>query len=79
MRLAGTDETTGSGASLERSRGQWRLFLRECGTRRCRDSVKLDIRVGEKVLFGKYSGTEVTVNGEDLIVMREEDIMGVVE
>ena len=39
----------------------------------------LDIRVGEKVLFGKYSGTEVTVNGEDLIVMREEDIMGVVE
>lgn len=60
-------------------RGDNGAFLRECGTRRCRDSVKLDIRVGEKVLFGKYSGTEVTVNGEDLIVMREEDIMGVVE
>ena len=39
----------------------------------------LDVKVGDKVLFGKYSGTEVKVEGEDLIVMREEDIMGVVE
>lgn len=40
---------------------------------------KLDVKVGDQVLFGKYSGTEVKVNGEDLVVMREEDIMGVVE
>jgi chaperonin GroES len=39
----------------------------------------LDVKVGDKILFGKYSGTEVKVEGEDLIVMREEDIMAVIE
>jgi chaperonin GroES len=39
----------------------------------------LDVKVGDKVLFGKYAGNEVKVEGEDYIVMREEDIMGVVE
>jgi chaperonin GroES len=43
------------------------------------DIIPLDVKVGDKVLFGKYSGTEVKVNGEDLLVMREEDIMGVIE
>ncbi len=43
------------------------------------DIRPLDVKVGDKILFGKYSGTEVKVDGEDLIVMREEDIMGVVE
>jgi chaperonin GroES len=38
---------------------------------------KLDLKVGDKVLFGKYSGTEVKVDGEDLLVMREDDIMAV--
>ena len=37
----------------------------------------LEVKVGDKVLFGKYSGNEVKVDGEDLIVMREEDIMGI--
>ncbi|OAI16067.1 co-chaperone GroES [Methylomonas lenta] len=37
----------------------------------------LEVKVGDKVLFGKYSGTEVKVDGEQLIVMREEDIMGI--
>ena len=41
--------------------------------------IPLDVQVGDKVLFGKYSGTEVKVNGEELLVMREEDIMGVIE
>jgi chaperonin GroES len=40
---------------------------------------KLDLKVGDKILFGKYSGTEVKVDGEDLIVMREEDVMAVIE
>lgn len=40
---------------------------------------KPDVKVGDQVLFGKYSGTEVKVNGKDLLVMREEDIMGVLE
>ena len=40
---------------------------------------KLDVKVGDEVLFGKYSGTEVKVGSQDFLVMREEDIMGVVE
>jgi len=43
------------------------------------DVRPLDVQVGDKVLFGKYSGTEVKIEGEELLVMREEDIMGVVE
>lgn len=43
------------------------------------DVRPLDVKVGDKVLFGKYAGTEVKVEGEDLLVMREEDIMGVLE
>ncbi len=39
----------------------------------------LDVKKGDKVLFGKYSGTEVKVDGEDLLVMREDDLMAVVE
>ncbi|WP_020159160.1 MULTISPECIES: co-chaperone GroES [Methylobacter] len=41
------------------------------------DVRALDVKVGDKVLFGKYAGNEVKVDGEELIVMREEDIMGV--
>jgi chaperonin GroES len=43
------------------------------------DVRPLDVKVGDKVLFGKYGGTEVTVEGEDLLVMREDDITAVVE
>jgi chaperonin GroES len=39
----------------------------------------LDLKVGDKVLFGKYSGTEVKVDDEELLVMREDDIMAVIE
>ena len=39
----------------------------------------LDVKVGDKLLFGKYSGTEVKVDGDDLVVMREEDVMAVIE
>lgn len=41
------------------------------------DVRELEVKVGDKVLFGKYSGNEVKINGEELIVMREEDIMGI--
>jgi chaperonin GroES len=41
--------------------------------------VPMDVKVGDTVLFGKYSGTEVKVEGEELLVMREEDIMAVIE
>jgi len=39
----------------------------------------LDVKVGDTVLFGKYSGTEVKVNDEELLVMREDDIMAIIE
>ena len=39
----------------------------------------LDVKVGDRILFGKYSGNEVKVDGEDLLVMREEDVMAVIE
>jgi len=40
---------------------------------------KLDLSVGDRVLFGKYSGSEVQLNGEDYVIMREEDILAVLE
>jgi chaperonin GroES len=41
--------------------------------------IPLDVKAGDKILFGKYSGSEIKVDGEDLLIMREEDILGVVE
>jgi chaperonin GroES len=40
---------------------------------------KLDVNVGDKVLFGKYAGQAVTVDGDELLVMKEEDVMGIIE
>jgi chaperonin GroES len=39
----------------------------------------LDVKVGDRVLFGKWSGTEIKIDGEDLVVMKESDIMGIVD
>ena len=41
--------------------------------------VPLDVKMGDRVLFGKWSGTEVKISGEDLLIMKESDIMGVLE
>ncbi|MBH64653.1 MAG: co-chaperone GroES [Alphaproteobacteria bacterium] len=41
--------------------------------------VPLDVKKGDRILFGKWSGTEVTVEGEELVIMRESDVMGVME
>jgi chaperonin GroES len=41
--------------------------------------IPIDIRVGDRVLFGKWSGTEVVIDGEDLLIMKESDVFGVVE
>ncbi len=41
--------------------------------------VPLDVKTGDKVLFSKYAGTEIKVEGEELLIMREDDIMGVIE
>ncbi len=41
--------------------------------------VALDVKAGDRVLFGKWSGTEVKIDGEDLLIMKESDIMGIIE
>ena len=43
------------------------------------ERIPLDVKVGERILFGKWSGTEVKIDGEDLLIMKESDIMGVIE
>ena len=43
------------------------------------ERVALDVKAGDRVLFGKWSGTEVTVDGEELLIMKESDIMGILE
>jgi chaperonin GroES len=41
--------------------------------------VALDVKVGDRILFGKWSGTEIKLNGEDLLIMKESDVMGIIE
>ena len=51
------------------------------GPGKVENGTRIDMSVGEgdKVLYGKYSGTEVTIDGEDLLIMRESDILGVIQ
>jgi chaperonin GroES len=41
--------------------------------------VALDVKIGDRILFGKWSGTEVKIDNEDLLIMKESDVMGVIE
>jgi chaperonin GroES len=41
--------------------------------------IPLDVKAGDKILFGKYSGTEIKIEGEEHLIMREEDILGIIE
>ena len=43
------------------------------------DRIAMDVEAGDRILFGKWSGTEVKVDGEDLLIMKESDIMGIIE
>jgi chaperonin GroES len=43
------------------------------------ERIAMDVKVGDRILFGKWSGTEVKIDGEDLLIMKESDIMGVIE
>ncbi|WP_448585533.1 co-chaperone GroES [Thermaurantiacus sp.] len=42
------------------------------------ERIPMDVKVGDRILFGKWSGTEVKINGEDLVIMKESDILGVI-
>ena len=54
------------------------LFLVSKASQTVLRRVELDVKAGDRVLFGKWSGTEVKLNGEDLLIMKESDIMGIV-
>ena len=43
------------------------------------ERIEMDVETGDRILFGKWSGTEVTIDGEELLIMKESDIMGVIE
>jgi chaperonin GroES len=43
------------------------------------ERIEMDVKVGDRILFGKWSGTEVKIDGEELLIMKESDIMGVIE
>jgi chaperonin GroES len=43
------------------------------------DRIKMDVKQGDKILFGKWSGTEITIEGKDMLIMKESDILGIIE
>ena len=43
------------------------------------DRIALDVKVGDKILFGKWSGTEIKLDGQDLLIMKESDVLGIVD
>lgn len=43
------------------------------------DRIEMDVKAGDRILFGKWSGTEVKIDGEDLLIMKESDILGIVD
>ena len=59
--------------------GTYELFRHYYGRRRFEKDkrVPMDVKVGDQVLFGKYSGTEVTLDGEQLLILRESDVLAV--
>lgn len=84
LRRLGADEKTAGGiiipetAKEKPSEGE--VVAVGSGTRdEAGKVVALDVKAGDRVLFSKWSGTEVTINGEELLVMKESDIMGIIE
>lgn len=77
------ERTTASGIVIPETAGDkpQRGLVKAVGPGKLENGAlrKLDVKVGDEVLFGKYAGTEVKIDGKDLLVMKEEDIMGVVE
>lgn len=81
VRPDAAEETTSSGIIIPDTAKEkpQRGTIVAAGPGKVENGTKIDMTVkdGDKVLYGKYSGTEVTVEGEDLLIMRESDILGV--
>ena len=73
---AGSSSPTRPKRSRSRARSSPSATARSSRTASVR---KLDVKVGDRVLFGKYSGTEVKLDGEEHLILREDDILGVIE
>ena len=84
VRPAGREETTKSGLVLPdtaKEKPQQATVISVGHGKRDKDGKRqpLDVKAGDKVLIGKYAGTEVKIDGEELLIMKESDIMGVIE
>ena len=84
VRRVGSDEKTSGGiiipdtAQEKPSEGQV-VSMGPGGRTEDGKAIDMDVKAGDLVLFGKWSGTEVSIDGEDLLIMKESDIMGVIE
>lgn len=83
VRRVESDDTTSGGLiipdSAKEKPSEGEIVSAGAGARNDKgERVELDVKAGDRVLFGKWSGTEVTVDGEELLIMKETDILGVV-
>ena len=84
VRRVGSDEKTSGGiiipdtAQEKPSEGQV-VSVGPGGRTEDGKAIDMDVKAGDRVLFGKWSGTEVSIDGEELLIMKESDIMGVIE
>ena len=82
-RLAGDDKTKGGiiipDTAKEKPQEGEIIAVGPGGRDEAGQLISLDVKAGDRVLFGKWSGTEVKLDGEDLIIMKESDIMGVLD
>ena len=84
VRRVGEEEKTAGGiiipATAQEKPSEGKIVAVGSGVRADDGSIrKLDVKAGDRVLFGKFGGTDVKVDGEDLIILRESDILGIVE
>jgi chaperonin GroES len=84
VRRVGSDEKTAGGIIIpdtaQEKPSEGEVVSVGSGARAEDGSVTpMDVKAGDRVLFGKWSGTEVTIDGEELLIMKESDIMGVIE
>ena len=84
VRRVGEEENTAGGIIIpdtaQEKPSEGKIVAVGSGVRADDGSIrKLDVKAGDRVLFGKFGGTDVKVDGEDLIILRESDILGIVE
>ena len=84
VRRVGEEEKTAGGIIIpdtaQEKTSEGKIVAVGSGVRADDGSIrKLDVKAGDRVLFGKFGGTDVKVDGEDLIILRESDILGIVE